>query len=118
MKHDDLTDIPFALVEGYQTIGVTGTEVVQWAIADFLSQTPESPFTIDGETPVTAEQLLSAIAELHQYYEFSDAKTMSPEEVSAQVEQSMRLFRRTISRHPVFHRKRIKEGRKIGRAHV
>ena len=97
MKQDDLSEIPFALVEGYQTIGVTGTEVVQWAIADFLSQTPESPFTIDGETPVTAEQLLSAIAELHQYYEFSDAKSVSPEEISAQMDESMKSLRRVSS---------------------
>lgn len=97
LKHDDLSDIPFALVEGYQTIGVTGTQVVQWAISDFLSQTPDSPFTIDGETPITANDFLVAISELHDYYEFSDTKSMSPEEVSAQVEKNMKSLRQSLS---------------------
>lgn len=107
MKQDELSDLAFALVEGYHTMTMTGSETIQVIIDDFLSRTPESgmmPFTIDGEIPVTAEQLLLAISELHDYFEFTDTKSVTPEQIQAsmgRLKSRLAGFRRRTNRDPI-----------------
>ncbi|MCG3772604.1 MAG: hypothetical protein JW384_03819 [Nitrosomonadaceae bacterium] len=62
----NLSPIAEAILDGYYTL-CSGGETIEYVISDYLSRTPDSgmlPWGIDGETPVSPLEFLSAIEEL------------------------------------------------------
>jgi hypothetical protein len=98
MNRNELSPLAEAILDGYWTL-CSGKDAVQFAIGDYLSRTPESgmsPYTMDGETPVTPEEFMLAISEVLDYFDFTSERDNN-------VIPSSRLMEKLASfrRHPV-----------------
>jgi hypothetical protein len=74
MKYDELSPLAQDILEGYYIL-CDGAEALESAIYDYLSRTPDSgmlEWSADGETPVSPQEFLSAIAELISYFQLKE----------------------------------------------